>query len=662
MCGIAGFIDLAGRRQGGDIMVAAAERMADAIRHRGPDDGGVWIDEERGIGLSHRRLSIIDLSVRGRQPMASGSGRFVAVYNGEVYNFRDIARELERDSRITWRSGTDTEVILEAVERWGVDAAVKRFNGMFAFALWDTSRCVLTLVRDRIGKKPLYYGINEGTLLFGSELKALRAFPGFNGIVDHDALAMLLRHNYVPSPASIYQGVRKLPPGSIVEIGLDWPGRFPSTASLPSPRTYWNPKEVIAHGSASPFQGTVEDAISRLEDLVDESVGRRMLSDVPLGAFLSGGIDSSVVVAAMQRQSNRPVKTFSIGYSARDADEARHARRVAAYLGTDHTDIYVEPGEVLDTVAEVGAICDEPTGDTAMIPTYILAKETRRHVTVALSGDGGDETFAGYRRYLYAADTWRRASSRFGCMPSRIRRSVSRALGVLLERPWNGMARSASGLNDRGGANGGILSRLREIERLLRITSPEWIHADIAHWKEPSRALRCGRPFPCVLNDPAQWLFVDDPVQRLVHLDLASRLPDSILAKVDRATMRSGLEARAPLLDYGLVEFAMSIPTAMKIGSGTGKHLLRELLYRHVPRELVDRPKMGFSMPIADWLRGPLRDWADDLIAEGRLKREGYFKVSAVRGAWREHLDGRRNRHYELWDVLMFQSWLSAGA
>lgn len=662
MCGIAGFIDLAGRRRDAETMAADAERMADAIRHRGPDDGGVWIDEERGVGLSHRRLSIIDLSVRGRQPMTSGSGRFVAVYNGEVYNFRDIARELERESRITWRSATDTEVILEAVERWGIDAAIKRFNGMFAFALWDRSRRVLTLVRDHIGKKPLYYGINEGALLFGSELKALRAFPGFNGVVDYDALAMLLRHNYVPSPASIYQGVCKLPPGSIVEITLDHAARFPVTASLPSPRAYWDPGEVIAQGAAQPFQGTVEDAISRLEELLGESVRRRMLSDVPLGAFLSGGIDSSVVVAAMQRESNRPVKTFSIGYSAPDADEARFARQVAGFLGTDHTDIYVEPREVLDAVPQIGAICDEPTGDTAMIPTYILARETRRHVTVALSGDGGDETFAGYRRYLHALDTWRRASSRFGRVPPRLRRNVSRVLGELQEGPWHGIERLASAINDRVGLYGGIQSRLRETERLLRITSPEWIHADIAHWREPSRALRRGRPFPCVLNDPSRWLSIDDPVQRLVHLDLASRLPDSILAKVDRATMRNGLEARAPLLDYGLVEFAMSIPTAMKVGSGTGKHLLRELLYRHVPRQLVDRPKKGFSMPIAEWLRGPLRDWAEDLIAETRLKREGYFKVSAVRGAWRDHLDGRRNRHYELWDVLMFQSWLSCQA
>ncbi len=658
MCGITGFLDVR-QSLNRDELAGRIARMADAISHRGPDDSGVWVDAETGVALGHRRLSILDLSPQGHQPMASASGRYVIAFNGEIYNHRALRKELEfppspqpsparEDGVSRWRGHSDTEVMLAAFERWGVEAALARFNGMFAFALWDRRERVLHLARDRFGEKPLYYGWMGDTFLFGSELKALKAQPAWRSEIDRGAVALYMRHNYIPAPYSIYRGIRKLLPAHLLSIPLSNGKR-----ETPQSRAYWSAKAVAEAGVRHPFAGTEAEAVESLDGLLRDAVALRMEADVPLGAFLSGGVDSSTVVALMQAQSARPVSTFSIGFFEAGYNEAEHAKAVARHLRTEHTELYVTAAEAMAVIPQLPEIYDEPFADSSQIPTFLVSKMTRQHVTVALSGDGGDELFGGYNRYLWGRDIWRKV----GWMPKSARVAMARGLTALPPQGWDRIFAAMEPILPprlRASLPG---DKLHKLAGILACSSPEEMYRRlVSFWEPKSVVLRASEP-PTALTDHGQWADVPDFTQRMMFLDLVSYLPDGILTKVDRASMALSLEARVPLLDYRVVEFAWRLPLAMKIREGQGKWMLRQVLYNYVPKELIERPKMGFGVPIDAWLRGPLREWAENLLHEARLKREGFFESEPIRTKWREHLSGRRNWAYDLWDVLMFQAW-----
>lgn len=650
MCGIAGYLAVSPLKKADELRTTVL-RMADALRLRGPDDGGTWVDAEAGIALGHRRLSIIDLSPEGHQPMRSSCGRYVLVFNGEIYNYRDIRHELEQASpgyAATWRGCSDTEVALAAISRWGLDAAVKRFVGMFALALWDRAARTLYLVRDRLGEKPLYYGRMGGSLLFGSELKALRAHPDFKAEINRDALSLYLRHNCVPAPYSIYRGIHKLPPGTLLAIsGRDLP--------IPTPIPYWSAGEIAEQGVAEPFAGSDDEARVTLDGLLRDAVRRQMVADVPLGAFLSGGIDSSTVVALMQAQSTRPVRTFTIGFNEADYNEAVHAKAVAAHLGTEHTELYVTPDEALAVISKLPVLYDEPFADSSQIPTFLVSALARRFVTVSLSGDGGDELFAGYNRYFWGRTIWKR----LGGMPKSLRATAAAALTAIAPQTWDRALRAAGFLWPSALGQRTPGDKIHKLAEVLAAASPEAMYRGLAsHWKDPASVVLGASEPPTALTNPRQWPHLPDFTQRMMYLDTVTYLPDDILVKVDRASMGVSLEARVPLLDHRLVEFAWRLPLAMKVRDGQGKWLLRQVLYRYVPKELVERPKTGFGMPIDVWLRGPLRDWAEALLDENRLAGEQFFDPLPIRRKWDEHLSGVRNWQHHLWDVLMFQAWL----
>jgi asparagine synthase (glutamine-hydrolysing) len=643
MCGFAGFLDRAGFSDGEALL----RRMADTIVHRGPDSDGYWVDGEAGIALAHRRLAIIDLSPAGHQPMASHDGRFVLSYNGEIYNHLDLRREIDEKGAIEWRGHSDTETLLQGFSAWGVLGTLERANGMFALALWDRAERKLVLARDRLGEKPLYYGLQAKTLLFGSELKALRQHPAWQGGVNRDALALFLRHNYVPGPYSIFNDIQKLPPAHYLEVGVD-------DTVLPQPVAYWDIAAKAAEGRDRPFSGSAEEAVDALEKLLLDAVGIRMAADVPLGAFLSGGYDSSTIVALMQRQSARPVKTFSIGFSEAEYDEARHAKRVAAHLGTDHTELYVTPQDALDQLPILPHHWDEPFADSSQIPTLLVSRLARSEVTVSLSGDGGDELFCGYTRYTQGYDIWRRLSK----LPRGARGLLSGALRRTPADFIDGMMKFAP-------------SRLRKMavgDRLLKFAdvlateqSGDFYRSLVSHSKNPSALVPGAHEPPTILTTPdLDWPADGDFRDRMMYLDMRSYLPDDILVKVDRASMAVSLESRVPLLDHRVVEFALALPLEHKLRNNEPKWPLRQVLYRHVPREMMERPKMGFGVPIEHWLRGPLRSWADDLLAPDRLRRDGYFDADMVSQLWSDTRSGRRRMHYYVWDVLMFQAWLDA--
>ena len=643
MCGFAGFLDRAGFADGEVLL----RRMADTIVHRGPDSDGYWVDGEAGIALAHRRLAIIDLSPAGHQPMASHDGRFVLSYNGEIYNHLDLRREIDEKGAIEWRGHSDTETLLQGFSAWGVLGTLERANGMFALALWDRAERKLVLARDRLGEKPLYYGLQAKTLLFGSELKALRQHPAWQGGVNRDALALFLRHNYVPGPYSIFNDIQKLPPAHYLEVGVD-------DTVLPQPVAYWDIAAKAAEGRDRPFSGSAEEAVDALEKLLLDAVGIRMAADVPLGAFLSGGYDSSTIVALMQRQSARPVKTFSIGFSEAEYDEARHAKRVAAHLGTDHTELYVTPQDALDQLPILPHHWDEPFADSSQIPTLLVSRLARSEVTVSLSGDGGDELFCGYTRYTQGYDIWRRLSK----LPRGARGLLSGALRRTPADFIDGMMKFAP-------------SRLRKMavgDRLLKFAdvlateqSGDFYRSLVSHSKNPSALVPGAHEPPTILTTPdLDWPADGDFRDRMMYLDMRSYLPDDILVKVDRASMAVSLESRVPLLDHRVVEFALALPLEHKLRNNEPKWPLRQVLYRHVPREMMERPKMGFGVPIEHWLRGPLRSWADDLLAPDRLRRDGYFDADMVSQLWSDTRSGRRRMHYYVWDVLMFQAWLDA--
>lgn len=643
MCGFCGVLDP--DLPAADQLGAAVTAMTETLVHRGPDDAGLWLDASAGIALGHRRLSILDLSPLGHQPMVSHSGRYLLAFNGEIYNHAELRRDLGES--LPWRGHSDTEVLLAAIEHWGLASTLTRLNGMFAFALWDRQSRRLGLARDRLGEKPLYYGWNRGRLLFGSELKALVAHPGWQGALDRDALAAYLRLCYVPAPHSIYRGIRKLEPGTFATLE---PGQ-----REPRVEVYWSARAAVERGLADPFAGSQAEALETLEHLLMDAVDLRMHADVPLGAFLSGGIDSTTVVALMQAQSPRPVRTFSIGFHEAGFNEAEDARRVAAHLKTDHTELYVTARDGLATIPSLPSHWDEPFADSSQIPTLLVSQMARRDVTVCLSGDGGDELFGGYSRYLWTRDTWRR----IGWVPLRMRRALAAAVTGISTRTWDRLLSPLTAVlpGPLRIANPG--DRLHKAIDVLTGDSPEALYLRmVSHWKDPAALVIGAREPLTVLTDPLRRAQTPSITESMMYMDSVLYLPDDILVKVDRASMAFGLEARVPLLDHRVYELAWSLPLAWKVQGGLGKLPLRRILARHVPPALIDRPKMGFGIPLAEWLRGPLRDWAEHLLDAARLRADGLLRDEPIRALWAEHLTGRRNWAYYLWDVLMFQAWL----
>lgn len=641
MCGLTGFWTTDRRSDASAILAA----MTASIAHRGPDDSGAWLDPDAGVALGHRRLAIIDISAAGHQPMHSASGRYIIVYNGEIYNHHDLRGELvAAGAAPAWRGHSDTEVLLAAIDHWGFERALERANGMFALALWDRQRRVLTLARDRLGEKPLYYGRAGGDFVFGSELKALARHPRFERQIDRAALTEYFRYAYVPAPRSIWQGVRKLPPAHYVEIR-------DNGQTVGEPKAYWDFAAAAAYGAAHPVAGG-DAALDTLDELLKDAVLRRMEADVPLGALLSGGIDSSLIAALMQAQSGRPVRTFTIGFDDPRYNEARHAKAVAEHLGTDHTELYVTAHDALDLLPRVPSVWDEPFADSSQMPTYLVSALTRRHVTVCLSGDGGDELFGGYNRYASGMRLWTAAK----CLPGPARTAVAWAL----QRPSAAVAADAlMRMVPSRYRQLGLADRLPRLGEAIGETSPDDMYRRLVSQTMHPESLVLdsdGNARPDWTKGPA----FEDFRQRMMYLDTLTYLPDDILVKVDRAGMAVSLEGRIPFLDHRVVEYAWRLPMSEKVRDGTGKHILRELLYRYVPKALVERPKMGFAIPVEAWLRSNLRDWAEELLAFPRVAGEGFLDAHRVQELWSDFITGRRRTHVQLWTILMFQSWLEA--
>ena len=610
------------------------------------------MDEDGDLALAHRRLSVIDLSPAGHQPMISARGRYVLVFNGEIYNHLALRAELEKDGiSPVWRGHSDTETLLACIEAWSIERALKASVGMLAFALWDRHRRILTLARDRAGEKPLYYGWQRGALLFGSELKALMAHPSFHAQIDRGALALMLRHNCIPAPHSIYKGIQKLMPGHYVSI----PSEARQKAEIPAVKSYWRPNGVVKAGLAAPFEGSDAEAIDALETQLLASVGSQMLADVPIGAFLSGGIDSSAVVAMMQAQSSQPVCTFTIGFDNEGYNEAVQAKAVARHLGTSHTELYVSPDDALTVIPKLPTIYCEPFSDSSQIPTFLLSTLASRHVKVALSGDGGDELFGGYNRYLIAQSVWRYMRR----LPRPARVAVAQLLKSASPVAWNRLfAVAAKVLPNRLQIRnpGDKAQKLAGV--LLAENGASFYNHLVSHWQNPTSIVLDASEPATLLTRPDVWPETDNLTHWMMAMDMQTYMPDDILAKVDRAAMANSLETRVPFLDHRVIEFAWRIPPSMKIRSGEGKWLLRQLLYRYLPKKLTERPKMGFGIPLHEWLRGPLREWAEDLLDVSRLHREGFFRPEPIRRIWDAHLSGKSNEQHALWDVLMFQAWL----
>ncbi len=643
MCGLAGLWTSA--PASADELRSRAERMTTPILHRGPDDAGVWT-HPAGVAFGFRRLSIVDLSALGHQPMTSAHGRFTVVFNGEVYNHAALRRELEAGGA-AFRGHSDTEVILAAYERWGVEDATRRMVGMFAMAVWDHAERRLHLVRDRLGIKPLFVFHRPGFLAFGSELKALLALDEVDRELDPAALTRYLRLLYVPAPATIFARTQKLRPGHILTIG-------DPSAPLPPARPFWSLEDVARRGMADPWRGDDAETVAEAERLLREAVGLRMIADVPLGAFLSGGIDSSTVVALMQEMSDRPVQTFTIGFTERDYDESAHAAAIAAHLGTDHTAITVTPAEVEAVVPSLAEMFDEPLADPSGIPTFLVSQLARRTVTVALSGDGGDELFGGYNRYVTGESALRTA----GLLPGPARRLVASMIGGASPRTWNRLGRGLGTVLPGPFRDPRLGEKFYKLRTLAGAQGPAHMYrALVSCWQEPCDLVVGGREGESGLEGAWNTLAHGSTLERMMLADQAEYLPDDLLAKVDRASMAVSLEARVPILDHRVVEFSWRLPRRFKIRDRRGKWVLRRVLARRVPDVLVDRPKMGFSVPIDGWLRGPLREWAEDLLAPGRLRREGILEPGPIRHAWEEFQAGRGAGGMGLWAVLMFQAW-----
>jgi asparagine synthase (glutamine-hydrolysing) len=637
MCGITGF---SGSPASAGELTGVVRGMCDALVHRGPDDAGEWIDAAAGVAIGFRRLAIIDLSPAGHQPMISASTRYVATLNGEIYNFEALRAELRAEGRApAFRGHSDTEVMLAAFDAWGIEAAVKRFNGMFAISVWDTAERRLHLTRDRMGVKPLYFGTSRGAFLYGSELKALRRHPSFDARIDRDALRLYLRFMYVPAPYSIYEGISKLMPGTILT--------FDPATQTTSTTVYWSARDTALAGARNRFEGSEEEASQELEALLRDAIRLRMIADVPLGVFLSGGVDSSLVTALMQAESAAPVKSFSIGFADAAYNEAPFAAEVARHLGTEHTELMVHDRDALDLIPRLGAMYDEPFADSSQIPTHLVSALARRYVTVSLSGDGGDELFGGYTRYFIGQRLFRGLAK----VPRRLRPAIGRGLRTLPPRAWDR-------LRPRLG------ERVHKVARVLSANDVDQMYFElVSHWPDIVAGRQgTGDGGQAPVEDRANWPPLSDPVERMMFFDQISYLPDDILAKVDRASMAASLESREPLLDYRLVEFAWRLPLAMKVRGGKGKRVLRRVLYRYVPQELIERPKMGFGIPLGAWLRGPLRAWAEALLDPAAIRAHGLIDPAPVQKKWREHVAGRGDWNYYLWAVLMLQVWLGDAA
>jgi len=645
MCGIAGYLVRRGSETKDDLM-RRGHAMAASMPHRGPDDEGVWAEAESGIVLVQARLSIIDLSEAGHQPMVSASGRTVITYNGEVYNAEELRRDLDaRDGSIQWRGHSDTEVILEACERWGVRRTLDRLIGMFALAVWDRECRTLTMARDRLGIKPLYWGELGGRMMFGSELKALTAVAGWQPEIDRDALASYMRFNYVPGPHAIFRGIQKLMPGHVVTVGEDGNG---------TPEPYWSLRDLAVNGLKNPFDGSDGEAIDELDALIRDAVRRRMIADVPVGAFLSGGIDSSTVVAAMQAESKAagagPVHTFSIGMEVEGYNEAEHAKAVANHLGTEHTELYVSPADARAVIPDLADYYDEPFADSSQIPTYLVSKLARQAVTVSLSGDGGDELFCGYNRYFWGQRLW----DKTGRLPKPIKGMAASAIRSLSPDIWDAFGKiippsarpNQLGIKAHKAADVLALGDQNELFRRL-----------VTVWENPEFIVPGSREPRNVLWDDSVIADVQPLQVRMQLLDGLTYLTDDILTKVDRASMAISLEARVPLLDHRIAAFAFRLPAHMRVRDNQGKWLLRQVLARYVPKALFERPKAGFGIPIGQWLSGPLRDWAEDLLSPEALEDGGYLNAKPIRDAWSVHLSGRVNNEVKIWTVLMFQAW-----
>jgi len=640
LCGIAGFLGSVDKPE--ELLT----NMANAIQHRGPDDKGIWLDQTKEIGLAHTRLSILDLSSAGHQPMHSLSDRYLIVFNGEIYNHAIIRAELDSINARNWLGYSDTETLLAAIEQWGLELTLRKAKGMFALSLWDRQTQTLSLARDRMGEKPLYYGWVEDCFVFASELKAIKKFPGFNDKVDRNSLALFLRFNSIPAPYSIYKNIFKLAPGCIASLKLG--------SKEINQTQFWSTETIYNQGASSQFLGTENDAVHALDGVLMSAVNLQMQADVPLGAFLSGGIDSSVIVALMQSQSSKKINTFSIGFDIEEYNEAEHARAVAKYLGTNHYDMYISERDALEVIPFLPHIYDEPFADSSQIPTYLVSKFAKQKVTVALSGDAGDELFGGYNRYVFSNQYFRKIKM----LPISLRKLITSSILGLSQENWN---KHLGGILGKRFVNVGF--KLHKGANVLSSRSIRELHYKLASQIEsPENWLINSKEYVTLLNDDVDHFPSLDPIEQMMAYDLLTYLPTDILTKVDRAAMAASLETRVPFLDTSVIEFSASLPLEYKIRDGVTKWVLREVLYKYVPKDLIERPKMGFGVPLEEWLRGPLRDWGESLLDAKRLRDEGFFNVSLLRQKWHEHLTGKYNWHHQLWNVLMFQAWLEANS
>lgn len=648
MCGVNGFFN-------GHTTVSAHTAIAQmnaAIDHRGPDAGDTWLDDNTGLVLGHQRLAILDLSSAGAQPMHSACGRYVLAFNGEIYNHLQLREQLKSEGHTSaWRGHSDTETLLVCFVTWGIEKTLQATVGMFAIVLWDRQQQILTLARDRMGEKPLYWGWQGQSLYFSSELKGLKAHPAFKTDINRDAITLLLRHNCIPAPYSIYQGIEKLRPGHWLQLTL----ADINKAKSAQPQAYWRFNDIVEAGLADPFTGSPEQAIDMLESALMKSVGGQMLSDVSLGAFLSGGIDSSTVVALMQAQSSRPVKTFTIGFDDAGYNEATHAQAVAKHLGTEHTELHMRPEDALAVIPKLSSIYCEPFSDSSQIPTFLVSQLARQHVTVALSGDGGDELFGGYNRYLMAQQVWNKSRK----MPKPLRHLAASSLTALSPKSWDTLFNTLSPvipkrLNLRTPGD-----KAHKLAGVLNIDSEKDFYQTLtSHWQHPDQLVIGAQEPTTLISDSNCWPQTDSFQHAMMAMDAQTYMTDDILVKVDRAAMANSLETRVPMLDHRIAELAWRMPLDYKICNGEGKWLLKQVLFRHVPRELIERPKMGFGIPLHDWLRGSLRDWAEALLDRNLLQQQGYFNPAPIRKMWNEHLSGVFNHQHQLWDILMFQAWL----